>query len=135
MFGCSTNNPAVRRYLWRFAWAMFFYVVCLIGSILAFVHLHPTGVVAYGLAVLPALPMIGMTVVVGLYLSEEKDEFQRNMTIQALLGGIGGTLSVVSVWGFLESFVHIRHLDLIQVYPMFWMFVFFSVVVVRLRYR
>jgi hypothetical protein len=70
-----------------------------------------------------------------LYLAEEKDEFVRNMQIQSLLGGIGGTLAVVSVWGFLENFTHVRHLDLFLVYPLFWGFVGFSTVVVRLRYK
>jgi len=130
-----TKNPAQRRFFWRFAIAMLLYVLLLVPAVWGFVHYHPTGVLAYGLAVLPALPILGMLVVVGLYLAEEKDEFVRNMQIQSLLGGIGGTLAVVSVWGFLENFTQVRHLDLFLVYPLFWVFVGISTVVVRLRYR
>ena len=132
---CTTNNPAQRRYFRRFAVAMLLYVLLLVPAVWGFVHYRPTGVLAYLLAVLPALPILGMLAVVGLYLAEEKDEFVRNMQIQSLLGGIGGTLAVVSVWGFLENFTNVRHLDLFLVYPLFWVFVGISTVVVSLRYK
>jgi hypothetical protein len=132
---CSTNNPAQRRFFWRFAIAMLLYVLLLVPAVWGFVHYHLTGALAYALAVLPSLPILGMLAVVGLYLAEENDEFLRNMQIQSLLGGIGGTLAVVSVWGFLENFTQVRHLDLYLVYPLFWVFVGISTVVVKLRYR
>jgi hypothetical protein len=132
---CSTNNPAQRRFFYRFAVAMLLYVLLLVPAVWGFVHYRPTGVLAYVLAVLPALAIIGMLVVIGLYLAEEKDEFIRNMQIQSLLGGMGGTLSLVSVWGLLENFTHVRRLDLFLVYPIFWGFVGISTVVVWLRNR
>ena len=114
---------------------MLAYMLFLVPVIWGFVHFRPTGAPAYVLAVLPALPILGMLVVIGLYLAEETDEFVRNMQIQALLGGIGGTLAVVSVWGFLEDFAHAPRLDLFMVYPLFWVFVGISTAVVRMRYR
>ena len=132
---CSTNNPAQKRFFSRFAVAMLLYAAVLIPTIAIFVHYRPSGLVAYGLAILPALPILGMLVVVGLYLVEEKDEFIRNMQIQALLGGIGGTLALVSVWGFLENFTQVPRLELLLVYPAFWGFVGLSTAVVWLRNR
>jgi hypothetical protein len=132
---CTPNNPAQRRFFYRFAVAMLLYAAALVLSILGFVHYRPTGVLAYLLAVLPALPILVMLAVIGVYLAEETDEFVRNLQIQGLLGGIGGTLAVVSVWGFLEDLAHVRRLDLLLVYPLFWVFVGISTVVVRLRYR
>jgi hypothetical protein len=132
---CSTNNPAQRRFFYRFAVAMLLYMLLLVPAVWVFVRFRPTGVLAYALAVLPALAIIGMLVVIGLYLSEEKDEFIRNMQIQSLLGGMGGTLSLVSVWGLLENFTHVRRLDLFLVYPIFWGFVGISTVIVWLRYK
>jgi hypothetical protein len=114
---------------------MVLYVLLLVVAVVAFVHFHPAGVLAYALAVLPALPILAMLVVIGLYLAEEKDEFVRNMQVQALLGGIGGTLAVVSVWGFLENFTKVPHMDLFLVYPMFWVLTGASAAVVWLRYR
>jgi len=132
---CSTNNPAQKRFFSRFAVAMLLYAALLIPTIFAFVHYRPSGLLAYGLAILPALPILGMLVVVGLYLAEEKDEFIRNMQIQSLLGGIGGTLALVSVWGFLENFTKVPRLELLLVYPAFWGFVGLSTAVVWLRNR
>jgi hypothetical protein len=102
---------------------------------LAFHHGHPTGVLAYVVAILPALPIIGALVATGLYLAEEKDEFQRNLLVQSLLGGIGAVLSAATVWGYLEDFAHAPHLDLIWVYPLFWLFAGITYGVVMLRYR
>ncbi len=132
---CKATNPAQRRLFARFAVAMLAYMLFLVPVIWGFVHYRPAGALAYALAVLPALPILGMLVVIGLYLAEETDEFVRNMQIQALLGGIGGTLAVVSVWGFLEDFAHAPRLDLFMVYPLFWVFVGISTAVVRMRYR
>jgi hypothetical protein len=65
----------------------------------AFRHVHPHVVVAYVVAVLPALPIIGALMYTGVYLAEEKDEFQRNLLVHALLGGTGGILAVATAWG------------------------------------
>jgi hypothetical protein len=132
---CSTNNPAQRRFFYRFAVAMLLYAALLVPTILAFVHYRPAGLMAYALAVLPALPILGMLIVIGLYLAEEKDEFIRNLQIQSLLGGIGLTLALVSVWGFMENFTRVPRLDLFLVYPIFWGFVGISAFVVWMRNR
>jgi hypothetical protein len=96
-------------------------------------HLH--GAVAYLVAILPALPILWALVAVGQYLAEERDEFQRNLHVQYLLAGIGGTLAVTTVWGYLEDYVRVPHLDLIYIYPIFWLFVGIAMPVVRRRYR
>ena len=58
----------------------------------------------YLLAVLPALPLVGSLVIVGLYIAEESDEFERSILVQSMLWGLGGALSVSTVWGFLSDF-------------------------------
>jgi hypothetical protein len=132
---CSTNNPAQRRFFYRFAVVMLLYVALLVPTVVAFVRFKPIGMLAYSLAVLPALPILGMLLVIGMYLAEEKDEFIRNMQIQSLLGGMGLTLALVSVWGFLENFAQVPRLQLILVYPIFWGFVGLSTLFVWLRNR
>jgi len=74
-------------------------------------------------------------VVVGLYLAEEKDEFQRTVLIQSMLWGMGATLAVTSVWGFLENFVQVAHFDLYLVFPLFCFFVGVFTPLVKARYR
>jgi putative flippase GtrA len=132
---CKTSNPAVRRYLRRLLGTMLLYAASLAVAIVVFVHFRPTGVPAYALAVLPAIALIGVLVVFGLYLAEEKDEFQRLIGVQSMLCGIGGTLAVTTVWGFLESFVHAPHMNPIHDFAIFWVFVGISLPVLQARYK
>jgi hypothetical protein len=133
--GCITNNPAARRYYRRLIVTLLLYAVTLAVSIVVFVHFRPTGPLAYALAILPAIPVIGILAVFGLYLAEEKDEFQRFIGVQAMLWGIGGQLAVTTVWGFLESFVHVPHLNPINNFAIFWAFVGVSIPVLLARYK
>jgi hypothetical protein len=129
------KNPAIRRYLYRFLIVMGLYVVFLITAVRGFHVYHPTGWAAYLLAILPALPVIGVIVIVGLYLSEEKDEFQRAILVESMMWGIGATLSVTTAWGFLENFVPVPHFDLFLVFPLFWGVVGVAKGLLRLKYQ
>ena len=132
---CLSNTPANRIYLRRFFIAMMVYVVLIVADGLLFRRYHFTGNLAYLLAVLPALGIIGQIVAVGLYLRDEKDEFQRNLFVQCILWGLGGLLAVTSVWGTLESYTHVQHLQPMWVFPIFWGFVGVSTPFLMRRYR
>jgi hypothetical protein len=132
---CSIKNLAERRFVTR-CWISGGLVV--LFSIFAAVvfrlwHLH--GALAYLVAVLPALPILWVLVATGTFLAEEKDEFQRNLLVQSLLGGTGAILAGITVWAYLEDFARAPHLDLVWVYPIFWLFVGISYYVVKARYR
>jgi len=117
-------NPAIRHFIARFVSMIAVYVLVSLAIIHYLVRSHPTGPILYVLAVLPAIPIIGSIVVVGLYLSEEKDEFLRTVFERSLLWGMGGTLAMTSTCGFLEMFAHV-HLTSRYVSPLFWVFPFF----------
>ncbi len=68
----------------------------------------PTGLWLYVAAVIPALPILAAIAVVGRYLVEEADEYQRVLLVRAVLWATGATLAVTTVWGFLEAYAHIR---------------------------
>ena len=131
----SVCNEAQRRYVVRMAWSGGLCIMFAVVAVVGVRHLHMTGGAAYGLAILPALPIVGALVMTGAYLSEEKDDFLRMVYIQALLGGIAATLALTTVWGFLEDLLLAPHLRLTWVYPLFWIFVSLAMPVVRLRYR
>lgn len=132
---CSTNSPEQRRWA-RSCWMSAAMVVPLaIGAAAAFRLYHLHGIAAYAVAVLPTIPILWVLVELGRFLAVEKDEFQRNVLIQCVLGGTGGTLATTTIWGYLEDFAHAPHLDLAYVYPIFWLFVVVSYPLVRLRYK
>ncbi|MBB4841156.1 hypothetical protein HNP52_004253 [Sphingomonas kyeonggiensis] len=99
----KTSTVAGRRYLKRFVPTMIAYVVVLFACVWALKELHPTGVALVTLSVLPALPVIGVIVVMGLYLLEETDEFQRQRIAACMLFGTGVLLAAVTIYGFLTN--------------------------------
>ena len=135
MLGCLQKNPATRRYFRRLALSMGAYMALIVMDAFYFKTHHRTGALAYTLAVLPALAILAQIVSVGMYLAEEKDEFQRNIFIEAILWGLGGVLTLTSVWGMLESFTYVRHFDPTWTLCMFWIFVGISMPFLVRRYR
>ena len=129
------NNPAVRRYLLRFAATMGVYMVCLVLAVWVFVHARPHGPLAWVLAILPGLPIVAMLGTFALYLKEEQDDFQRSVMTEAMLWATGGTLSVTTIWGFLENFVQAPHLQLILIFPLYCFFWGLVTPLVQRRYR
>jgi hypothetical protein len=129
------KSKAELRYVYRLAPTMLVYVAFLFVAQWTFHHHPPTGLVAYLLAILPALPLIGSLAIVGLYIAEESDEFQRSIIIQSMLWGLGGALSVGTVWGFLEDFANAPHISIFYVYVFFWIFMGLSQPFIRHRYR
>lgn len=132
---CSSRNPAQQRFTVRMWIAAGLCMVSALVAAAAFRFGHLSGVLAYPVAILPALPILGTLVLTGTYLAEETDEFQRNLLIQSLLGGIAVTLAATTISGYLERFVHTPHLDPILVYPIFWFSTAASYFVVWQRYR
>jgi hypothetical protein len=112
-------SPAVRRYMKRFIPSMLLYVAVLVGSLFAIKQLHPEGPLLWALAVAPALPILLVIAVMGRYLVEETDEFLRSMAVQAMLWGIGVTLALSTVWGFLENADLVPHLSSFLIFPIF----------------
>jgi hypothetical protein len=132
---CYPATKAGRRYIYRLAPTMLIYLVFTYIAQWSFHHLHPTGLVVYFLAVLPALPLIGSLAIVGLYIAEESDEFERSILVQSMLWGLGGALSVSTIWGSLEDFAHAPHISTFYVYLLFWIFMGISQPFIRRRYQ
>ena len=132
---CSSSNPAQRRYVQRMGVAAGLSIVLSAAAKVAFRLAHLHGFLGCLTAVLAALPILAALLATGAYLAEEKDEFQRDVLIQSLLGGIGITLAAATVWGYLEDFVRAPGFDLIWAYPLFWLFALLSYPVVKARYR
>ncbi|HYI41749.1 MAG TPA: hypothetical protein VE053_15685 [Allosphingosinicella sp.] len=105
------RNPAQRRYNRRVLGLSLAYAGALIGVSFVFQDSPPTGPVAWALALLPALPLIGIFVAMGRYLVEEKDEYLRSIVARQSLIASGFMLIVTTGWGFLQSFGQLPHAD------------------------
>jgi hypothetical protein len=104
-------NAAQRRYNKRVLALSLIYALLLIGAIMIFKRIHPAGPLAWLLAILPALPIIGIVAVMGRYLVEESDEYLRAMETRKSLIATGFMLTVTTGWGFLQSFGLLPHVD------------------------
>ena len=98
------KSLAMRRYVTRIAVLMSFYLVTLFAAVYAFKHHLVSGPVAYPLAILPALPIIGVFWTVMRLLVEEPDEFIRMLQVRQTLVATGFCLTVMTIWEFLQNF-------------------------------
>jgi hypothetical protein len=104
MTGCANNNPAVRRYTIRLIVLMAAYMLLLIFSKWMFKHGYAHGWQAYVLALLPALPIIGVIWAVMRLLVEQTDEYLRMLMVKQCLFATGFALVITSVREWLQNF-------------------------------
>ncbi len=105
------RTPAWKRYNWRVVWLSLAYAAFLLPAVYGFKHALIPGVWKYVAAILPALPIVGIFVAIGRYLVEEQDEYVRLLMVRQILWASGFTLSVATIWGFLDNFDLVGHAD------------------------
>ena len=98
------KSPAMRRYLIRLASLMTIYMITLFAAVYAFRHNLVSDPIAYPLAILPALPIIGVFWAVMRLLVEEPDEFLRMLFVRQALIATGFCLTIMTIWEFLQNF-------------------------------
>ena len=115
------RTPAWKRYNRRVILLSILYAAFLIAAVYGFKHKLVPSPLAYPVAILPALPIIGIFVAMGRYLVEEQDEYVRMLMVRQTLWASGFALSVATVWGFLENFDLVEHVDAYSV-AIVWFF-------------
>ncbi|OYY91970.1 MAG: hypothetical protein B7Y45_00285 [Sphingomonas sp. 28-66-16] len=105
------KSLAIRRYNRAIIGLSLIYAGALISAEYVFKGHEPAGVLAYAIAILPALPIIGMFAAIGRYLTEEQDEYVRMLGVRQSLIASAFALSIATAWGFLESFDMVGHVD------------------------
>lgn len=105
------RTPASKRYNWWTIWLSLLYVAFLLPAVYGFKHHLIAGPAAWMVAILPAIPIIGLFVAMGRYLVEERDEYVRMLLVRQMLWAMGFTLSCATVWGFLDNFGLVGHVD------------------------
>jgi hypothetical protein len=105
------RGRATRRYNRAVIALSLLYVAFLFGAQIAIGKYGLAGPAAYVIAILPALPIIGIFAAIGRYLVEESDEYLRLLSVRQTLVASSLALSVATAWGFLESFDLAPHFD------------------------
>jgi hypothetical protein len=95
------QTPAQRRHSRRVLYAALLYAAILIPVVYVIRHGVVTGSWRMVLAVLPAIPLIGMFGSYARYLSEETDEYIRMMVVRQILTATTVAMVCAVVWGFL----------------------------------
>ena len=111
----------MRRYLVRLAVSMTAYILTLALALRFVGGGIVTGPPAYLLALLPGLSVAGVFWAVGRLMIEEQDEYLRMIFVRQSLVATGFTLSIVTMWGFLENFDLVPHVDAFYV-AILWFF-------------
>ena len=102
--------PAQKRYTHRVLTLMTAYAALLVLANLLFERTEPTGAAAWGIALLPALPVIGVFFVIGRLLVELSDEYVRMLMVRQTLVATATMLALATAYGFLEDFGLTPHL-------------------------
>jgi hypothetical protein len=105
------RTPAWKRYNWRVVWLSLLYCAFLLPAVYGFKHQLVPHSIAYLVAILPALPIIGIFAAIGRYLVEEQDEYVRMLMVRQTLWASAFTMSVATTWGFLDNFRLVGHVD------------------------
>jgi hypothetical protein len=98
------RTAAWKRYNWRAIWLSLAYAIFLIVAVYGFKHQLVPDTLKYVVAILPALPIIGLFLAMGRYLVEEQDEYVRMLMVRQTLWASGFALSGATIWGFLQNF-------------------------------
>ena len=105
------RTPAWKRYNWRVVWLSLVYAAFLLPAVYGFKHGLIPDPLKYFVAILPALPIIGIFGAIGRYLVEEQDEYVRMLVVRQTLWASAFTLSIATTWGFLDNFELVGHVD------------------------
>lgn len=98
------HGAATKRYIRRVFLLMVFYLAAVFGVKWAFGNMTIEGPLAWVLAIIPALPLIGVFWAVMRLLVEETDEYIRMLIVRQCLFATGFCLTIVTVWQWLQNF-------------------------------
>jgi hypothetical protein len=126
------RSLAQRRYVWRVSVAMTLYVVTLFAAEYLIDDQGVAGPAAWVLALLPGICVAAVFWALGRLLIEEQDEYLRVLLVRQLLVASGVTLTVATIWGFLENFELVPHVDAFYLAILFFVAQGFGAVVNKL---
>lgn len=104
-------RSASRRYMVRMVAAMGGYLIAILAGEYLIEGNRIAGPMVWMFALLPGLAIAAAVYVLGLYIFEETDEFLRMVCIHQSLVATGVALTFAAIWGFLENYGLVIHID------------------------
>lgn len=130
----SRRSDAQRRYRKRMIVVTLAYLVAIFSASLLVERDSPVTALTMILALLPGLATLGFFWAIGRLIVEEQDEFQRLLIVRQSLIATAFAVGIASVWGFLELYGIVDHVDAYWV-AFLWFFGFgIGALFNRLRY-
>ena len=99
-----SRSPAITRYQRRLTGFMLAYLVLIFGAGYVFRHLPPEKPFAYLVAVLPALPILGVFWSIFRLMVEETDEYLRMLFVRQSLFATAFCLAIMTIWDSLRNY-------------------------------
>ena len=113
------RNPAARAYIRRFIPTMIVYVLLVAAATALSETEFGRGPAVWGIALLPALPLLYVFWIIGRYIADQHDEYLKLLEVRKALVATGLTLAVTTVLGFLEIYAQMPHVPMFFV-PVIW---------------
>ena len=106
-----SKSPAQRRYVMRVLAAMVGYIATLFLAEILIDDRGLSGPLAWLVALLPGLCVASVFWAIGRLLVEETDEYLRSLLVRQMLVATGLTMVIATIYGFLENYRLVGHID------------------------
>lgn len=110
-----------RNYLKRMLLISLAYVGSLFAASTLIEEGDPITILSLAIAIVPGIAVAGYFWAIGRYMAEQQDEFLKMLMVRQSLIATGLSFSAASIWGFLENFDQVPHLDAFW-WPILWFF-------------
>lgn len=106
MFGAKQSDftPAQRAHTRRVLWLLLIYAIVLPPLVWLRATHHVSNLLSLAMAIIAALPVLGIFASWGRYLSDERDEYHQALTLRRIAIATNATMGAAVVWGFLQAF-------------------------------
>jgi hypothetical protein len=100
----SDMTPAQRAHVRRILWLLLVYALVLPPLVWLRATQHVGDGILLAMAIAASLPVLGIFASWGRFVSDERDEYHRSLTLGRIAIATNVTMGAAVVWGFLQAF-------------------------------
>lgn len=127
-------KPAAKRHLVRTFAVVAVYLAGMFAAKNVIVNHGVSGPLAYAVALIPGLATIGLFWSTGRMILETEDEFMRMLAVRQQLIAVGFAMAVACVWGTLDVFRLVPHVEAFYIMVLWSIGVFIGLVANRITH-